>query len=232
MMKGLTGGRVTIGAVSTAKYFAPFVIAAFSKLHPAIDLTMTIGNREEVMQALRDYELDIAVTGRPPADLDLEKRPIGPHPHIIVAPAGHALSGLRLGVADLMGETFLIREPGSGTRALMEDLFRRAGLVPTIGMEISSNETIKQAVMAGLGIAFLSAHTVASELGDGRLVRLDVEELPLMRQWFVVRRADKVLLPPAQALLDFIANEAERFLPQPQEDTTRHASGGGSHHLA
>jgi LysR family transcriptional regulator, low CO2-responsive transcriptional regulator len=214
MLAGLSGGRVAIGAVSTAKYFAPFAMAAFSKRYPMIDLKLTIGNREEVMQALRDFSLDVAITGRPPPDLELEKRLIGDHPHLVVAPAGHPLAGGRpVAVSDLSRETFLIREPGSGTRALMEGLFQNAGVRPTIGMEISSNETIKQAVMAGLGIAFISLHTVASELKDGRLVVLPIEGLPIMRQWFVVRRADKVLLPPAQALMDFLGDEARHFLP-------------------
>jgi DNA-binding transcriptional LysR family regulator len=96
---------------------------------------------------------------------------------------------------------------------LMEQLFEASELKPAIGMEMSSNETIKQAVIAGLGIAFISAHTVASELEDGRLVALDVAGLPVVRQWFVVRRQDKVLLPPAQAMLDFLGAEGARFLP-------------------
>lgn len=215
MLKGVTGGRVAIGAVSTAKYFAPFVIAAFSKLHPAIDLRLVIGNREEVLKGLQDYALDLAITGRPPEDVNLDRRVIGDHPHVIVAPPGHPLTVRKdLAVPDLMQETFIIRESGSGTRILMESLFRGAGVTPRIGMEIGSNETIKQAVMAGLGIAFISGHTVASELADGRLVVLKVKGLPLVRQWHVVRRHDKALLPPHQVLMEFIAAEAQRFLPR------------------
>jgi LysR family transcriptional regulator for metE and metH len=214
MMKGLTGGRVSIGAVSTAKYFAPFVIAEFARLHPGIDLKLTIGNREDVVQGLRDYSLDLAISGRPPADLDLDKRLIGDHPHVVIGPAHHPLAKFHhVDLRTLVNETFIIREPGSGTRILMENLFREIGLTPRIGMEISSNETIKQAVMAGLGIAFISAHTVAGEIEDGRLAVLHIEGLPLVRQWYVVRRADKALLPPAEALMDFLGVEAARFLP-------------------
>jgi LysR family transcriptional regulator for metE and metH len=212
---GLTGGRVSIGAVSTAKYFAPFAIAAFAERHPDIELKLTIGNRGEIIQGLRDYSLDVAITGRPPPDLDLEKRLIGDHPHVIIAPPGHRLAGARqVTVRDLAGETFLIRELGSGTRILMESIFEAAGVAPTIGMEIGSNETIKQAVMAGLGIAFISGHTVARELADGRLATLAVEGLPVIRQWYVVRRSDKVLLPPGQALMDFLGAEARHYLPR------------------
>jgi LysR family transcriptional regulator, low CO2-responsive transcriptional regulator len=214
MIAGRTGGRVSIGAVSTAKYFVPFAIAAFSKLHPKIDISLSIGNRQEIRQALRGYELDFAIMGRPPPDVEVETHLIGDHPHIIVAPRGHWLAqDFGLGAVDLTHETFLTREQGSGTRMLMEQLFSDTELQPTIGMEMSSNETIKQAVIAGLGIAFISAHTVATELEDGRLVALDVAGLPVVRQWFVVRRQDKVLLPPAQAMLDFLRAEGSRFLP-------------------
>ena len=106
-----------------------------------------------------------------------------------------------------------MREPGSGTCSLMQRLVDGVGFAPRIGMEIDSNETIKQAVMAGLGIAFISAHTVALEIEHARLASLDVEGLPVMREWYVVRRRDKHLLPPALALLDFIALEMGRFLP-------------------
>ena len=213
-IKNAGGGRVAIGAVSTAKYFVPAAIAAFKKLHPGIELKLTIGNRAQIMDGLRNFSLDVAITGRPPDDMDLEKRLIGPHPHIVIAPWGHPLTyekGLKL--EDLMQETFLLREPGSGTRGLMERLFDDAGLSPRIGMEIDSNETIKQAVIAGLGIALISAHTVASEIEYRRIVALHVEGLPVMRQWFVLRRADKHLLPPAAALMDFLATEAAGFLP-------------------
>jgi DNA-binding transcriptional LysR family regulator len=214
MMAGRTGGRVSIGAVSTAKYFVPFAIAAFSRLHPKIDITLSIGNREEIRQALRGYDLDFAIMGRPPPEVEVDTHLIGDHPHIIVAAKGHGLArDFGLAAVDLSHETFLTREPGSGTRMLMEQLFESSELKPAIGMEMSSNETIKQAVIAGLGIAFISAHTVASELEDGRLVALDVAGLPVVRQWFVVRRQDKVLLPPAQAMLDFLSAEGARFLP-------------------
>jgi DNA-binding transcriptional LysR family regulator len=216
MMAGRTGGSISIGAVSTAKYFVPYAIAAFSKLYPKTDIKLTIGNREEIRQAVRGYDLDVAIMGRPPQDIDFEAHLIGDNPHVIVAPRDHWLANdYGLAAVDLTHETFLTREPGSGTRILMEALFEATELRPNIGMEMSSNETIKQAVIAGLGIAFLSAHTVATELADGRLVILDVAGLPVVRQWLVVRRRDKVLLPPAQAMLDFLKTEGPSFLPSP-----------------
>jgi len=216
MITGRTAGRVSIGAVSTAKYFVPFIIAAFSRVNPKIEIVLSIGNRQEIMQSLRDYSLDIAITGRPPPDIEVERHLIGDHPHVIIASSTHWLAReAGLAAVDLSHETFLTREPGSGTRMLMERLFEQTELSPRIGMEFDSNETIKQGVIADLGIAFISAHTVATELEDGRLVTLDVAGLPVTRQWYVVRRADKVLLPPAQEALAFIAREASQYLPRP-----------------
>ena len=215
MMAGKTAGHISIGAVSTAKYFVPFAISGFSRLHPDIDIQLTIGNRQEISAALRGYDLDFAIMGRPPVDIDMNVHLIGDHPHVIIAPTAHRLARKsRMPLRDLAGETFLMREPGSGTRGLTEQLFESAGVRPRIGMAMSSNETIKQAVIAGLGIAFISAHTVATELDERRLVTLDVEGLPVVRQWFVLSRKDKVLLPPAQAMLDFLSARGAQFLPR------------------
>jgi molybdate transport repressor ModE-like protein len=217
MIAGRSGGHVSIGAVSTAKYFVPFAIAAFSRQHPKIDITLRVGNREDIREALRGYDLDIAIMGQPPPDVPVEKRLLGEHPHVIVAAAGHWLArDSGLAVVDLTYETFITRERGSGTRMLMEQFFQASDLQPKIGMEMDSNETIKQAVIAGLGIAFISLHTVASELQDGRLVVLDVAGLPVMRHWYAVRRLDKALMPPAQAMLEFLGGEGFRHLPSAQ----------------
>jgi LysR family transcriptional regulator for metE and metH len=222
-IKGISGGRVAIGAVSTAKYFVPAAIGAFARLYPNVELKLTIGNRAQIMEGLRNFSLDVAITGRPPDDIDLEKRFIGDHPNIIVAPPEHQLANRkRLHLSDLACDLFLVREAGSGTRLLMQKLVDEAGFRPKIGMEIDSNETIKHAVMAGLGVAFISAHAVDLELRQGRLVALDILGLPLIRQWFVVRRVEKHLLPPALALLDFLSREAARYLPTPIP-----AEGGG-----
>lgn len=214
MIAGRTGGRVSIGAVSTAKYFVPFAIGAFSKRHPKIEIVLKIGNREDIREALRGYDLDIAVMGQPPPDVAVEMRLLGDHPHVVVAAADHWLAkDAGLAAVDLTYETFITRERGSGTRMLMEQFFQATDLQPKVGMEMDSNETIKQAVLAGLGIAFISLHTVARELEEGRLIALDVAGLPVMRQWYAVRRRDKELLPPAQAMLDFLGEEGAHYLP-------------------
>jgi LysR family transcriptional regulator, low CO2-responsive transcriptional regulator len=215
MIAGKTAGRISIGAVSTAKYFVPFAISAFSRIYPDVEITLSIGNRQEIGMALRGYDLDIAIMGRPPVDIDMDVHLIGDHPHVIIAPTAHRLARkTRITLNELAGETFLTREPGSGTRGLMEQFFESARVQPKIGMAMSSNETIKQAVIAGLGIAFISAHTVATELDERRLVTLDVTGLPIVRQWFVLARKDKVLLPPARAMQEFLSAKGARFLPR------------------
>jgi len=213
-LKGVSGGSVTVGVVSTAKYFAPRALAVFSQDHPNIDMRLSVGNRSETIEALRNYELDFAVMGRPPRAFNVNQAIIGDHPHVIIGPPGHPMADrLNIDLAELAEDTFLSREDGSGTRILMQRLFAREGLNPNLGMEIGSNETIKQAVMAGLGIALISAHTVAHEVSDGRLVVLDVAGLPVMRQWFVVRRGDKKMMPASQALWDFLVISGIDFLP-------------------
>jgi DNA-binding transcriptional LysR family regulator len=213
-LRGIERGRVAVGVVSTAKYFAPHALALFSREHPGIDVRLVVGNRGEVLAALRDMSIDFALTGRPPEDFPVDRGVIGDNPHIIVGPPEHPLAHERdVPLARLAGETFLLREEGSGTRALMQRLFSDAGLSPNLGMEIGSNETVKQAVMAGLGIALLSAHTVSAELEDGRLVSFDIPGLPIVRQWYVTKKRERHLLPAAQALWDFFEKRSADYLP-------------------
>ena len=219
-MKGVSGGTARVGVVSTAKYFAPKALAAFTAEHPEVDMRLLVGNRVETVRALENYELDFAIMGTPPERFEVERSVIGPHPHVIICAADHPLAGKRgVRAADLAHETFLMREKGSGTRRLTERLFVRLDISPRVGMEITSNETIKQAVMAGLGIALISAHTTAAEVRSGRLGVIHVPGLPIMRQWYVVRRKGKSLMPAAQALWDFLAAQGAAFLPRLEELT-------------
>ena len=207
-------GAVAAGVTSTAKYFAPRALAAFARAHPGLDLRLAVGNRAETIAGLRDHTLDIAIMGRPPDDLAVDATPIGPHPHVIVADPAHPLAARRdIGPAALAGELFVVREPGSGTRSLMERFFAAHAIAPRIGMEIGSNETIKQAVMAGLGIAFLSAHTLELEVESGRLAVLDIAGLPIVRQWYAVHLMDRRLTPAVQLLRRFLAEQGSAYLP-------------------
>ena len=210
-----SGGQVVFGAVSTAKYVAPAILASFWARHPGIDVRLAIGNRQETIDLLANGDVDLVMMGRPPAGLDLEAATIGEHPHVVIAAPDHPLAGRRgLSLSEIATERFLVREQGSGTRILFDELFARRRVRPPLWMEMSSNETIKQAVIAGLGVAVISAHTVAAEVADGRLAVLDVERLPVVRRWLVVRRADRGLLPPVASMWDFlVAHAAEHFPP-------------------
>jgi len=213
-IKGMTKGTVRVGVISTAKYFAPRALAAFKKLHPVIEMNLQVGNRTETVAALEAFEFDFAIMGRPPKQFEVERAEIGPHPHILIAPPKHPLAGKKnLKPQSLLSEEFLLREEGSGTRALTEDLLLQAGAPLSTGMEMGSNETIKQAVMAGLGIALISAHTVSVELEEGRLSWLDVEGFPIERNWQVIRRSQKRLMPAGRALWDFMIANGKEFLP-------------------
>jgi LysR family transcriptional regulator for metE and metH len=212
--QSLDAGRVTVGVVSTAKYFAPRMLAAFSRLHPKIEVKLVVGNRQHIMDRFEAGVCDLCVMGRPPQTAEYESHLLGPHPYFFVAPPDHPLAG-RAGLPPraLAGEIFLVRELGSGTRHLMEVFFSKARIAPVIGMEIGSNETIKQAVMAGLGLTFISAHTCAAEIRERRLVALDVVGLPMVRNWLVVRLAAKRLMPATRSLRDFLIAEGSSFLP-------------------
>jgi len=205
-------GRVRLGAVSTAKYFVPALIGAFRQDHSGIDVALTIGNRSEVLAALEDYAVDLVIMGRSPARLDVVDEVFGDHPYVVIAAPNHPLvARASITVEELAPESFIVREPGSGTRAHADALLGEQPM--TIGMEMTSNETIKQAVMAGLGIALISAHTIAAEVADGRLAVLNVVGLPIQRQWRVVRLARRELSPAQRALWEFVARVGRDLLP-------------------
>lgn len=209
------GGRVTVGVVSTAKYFAPMLLAAFARRHPRVELELVVGNRSDILSRFEAGDLDLTIMGRPPDGVPLESALIGAHPHVVVASPEDPLAGARaIDPMRLADRVFLSREPGSGTRILMEHFLARSGLKPRIGMEIGSNETIKQAVIAGLGLTFISAHTVAAEVEDRRLAVLDVVGLPLWRRWYVVRLTRKKAMPATRALIDFVSANGSAFLPR------------------
>lgn len=211
-LKGLSRGRVTVGATSTAKYIAPRVIASFASSHPQIEIELKVGNREEIVSSLES--LDFAIMGSPPSTVEVERKLIGPHPHFIIAAPDHRLVRMRrVPVAEFAAENFLLREPGSGTRNLMERTFAKLDIVPRKVTEFGSNETIKQAVMAGLGIAFISAHTAAAEMSAGWLRVLRVTGLPVTRDWFAVRVKQRHLLPASEAMWQFVGEKGARFLP-------------------
>jgi DNA-binding transcriptional LysR family regulator len=212
--KRLDHGLLTVGMVSTAKYFVPRLLADFKKDHPRIDLRLVVaGNREQLVARMQAGEVDLSVMGRPPKELATRAEAFAAHPMVFICPPDHPL--LTIGqppVQALAPYPFIVREQGSGTRTAMQKFFGEHRFDPQITMEMSSNETIKQAVMAGMGVSFLSLHTLGLELRCGLLSLLDIEGTPVMRTWNVVHLQSKVLSPAAEAFRYFIIEAGERLL--------------------
>jgi DNA-binding transcriptional LysR family regulator len=219
-MRGLKRGVLKLGTVSTAKYFAPSLLSAFAPAYPEVTIRFTVGNREEIIQQLATNETDLVIMGRPPRELVTVAEPFAKHPLVMIAAPDHPLAGKRrIPLQRLGSENFIIREEGSGTRAAMEHVFNKHGIPIHASMEVSSNETIKQAVMAGMGISFISIHTVALELAVGKLVTLNVTGLPLIRDWFVIHLRDKRLSPIAGAFRSFLLEHGAAIIEKTIEDS-------------
>ncbi len=211
--RGAEAGRLVIGVVSTAKYFAPALLAEFRRRHPGIELSLTVNNRSVVVKQLANNEIDLALMGSPPRDFETVAERFAEHPLVFIAPAGHPLTKKRrVSPEDVFAETLLIREPGSGTRGALERFQEEHHLHAQTTIELGSNETIKQAVMAGLGLAFISEHTIGLERQVGRILRLPVTGTPVKRGWHLVFRADKRMMPAAAAFQSFIRSEGQRLL--------------------
>jgi len=208
-------GVLTIGFVSTAKYFLMRLLAEFRTLHPGVDIQISIGNRDQLVGMLQNSEVDIAVMGRPPKELQTRAEPFAAHPHVFVSAVDHPLAHRdHLRVEDLRPFDFIVREKGAGTRAAMEKFFEDTHVEPRMKIELHSNEIIKQAVMAGLGLGFLSLHTIGLELEHKLICMLDVEGAPVVRSWNVVHTQSKMLSPAAEAFRYFMLEEAESHLAQ------------------
>ncbi len=210
----LDRGVLTLGFVSTAKYFLLQLLARFHQEHPGIDLRLRVAhNREHLVALLHGGEVDLAVMGRPPREIDTRAEAFAAHPLVFVAPSGHPLTHQpHLSALALLEFPLLVREPGSGTRAALEDFFSAHHVDARPAMEIASNETLKQAVIAGLGISLLSLHTIGLELRGGLLHVLDVVGTPLMRSWFVARLSARQLAPAAEAFRYFMLEHGEAWL--------------------
>ena len=217
-LKGVDHGRLNIAVVSTAKYFAPGLLALFCRRYDGVKLQLTVSNREEVLNRLTDNQTDLAIMGQPPDGFDGEKEAFAYHPLSVIAPPSHPLAQVKqIPLHVLMQENLIIREPGSGTRNVFERLLVTHRLKAERTLQMDSNETIKQAVMAGMGVALLSLHTIALELEAKRLVVLDVESLPVTRRWYIAHRTGKRLSPAAIAFRQFLLDEGAVLLGQVPE---------------
>jgi LysR family transcriptional regulator, low CO2-responsive transcriptional regulator len=211
--RGIRKGRVDLAMVSTAKYFVPMLLVLFRKKFPDIDVTLQIHNRESIMQLLVRNEVDLVIMGRAPEAIDCVAAVFATNPLGVICAPEHPLSRRRNApLAILNDQLFVVRENGSGTRQAMERLFGEHDIHPRIVMEMPSNETIKQAVMAGMGMSFISLRTIRQELASGHLALVDIEGLPIVRHWHITHLAAKRLSPAASVFKEFIVDEAAALI--------------------
>jgi len=211
--QGVSGGTLNVAVISAGDYFFPQLLAEFTRTAPGVKLNLGVFNRQQLLQQLGDNLTDLAIMVRPPRELDTVNEPFAPHPYVIVARPDHPLTRRkRIAVAALLQEPWLTRERGSDTWNSMEDGFGAQLAKLNIAMEIRSTETIKQAVIAGMGISFLSAHTIGRELAMRQLAVLDVVGFPLRLQWYVVHLRHKVLAPVATAFRAFLLEQGAALI--------------------
>lgn len=220
-LKGLDRGKLNISVVSTANYFAPHLLAKFCQRYNGVTVSLNVSNRETVLKHLTDNVTDLAIMGQPPDGLDIVAESFMENPLVVIAPPNHPLTAEdRIPVKRLEQETFLVREPGSGTRGAMERFFTAHEISINRGMETDTNEAIKQAVQAGMGLGIISLHTAELELEARRLRILDVQDFPIMRHWHIVHRKNKRLSTVAQAFRKFLLKEAPALMPGIRERKT------------
>ena len=213
--KGVSKGRLRVTVISAGDYFFPHLLGAFLRRYPGVGIDLSIVNRAELLRRIAQNDTDLGVMVRLPEDPDLQAVSFAPHPYVIVAPSTHPLVARRnIPLSLIAGERFVVREQGSDTRSAMAHGFGHWLPRLDLAMEIGSNEMIKQAVMAGLGLTFLSAYAIALEAKAGSLVVLDVQRFPLMETWYVVHRREKRLLPVAAAFKAFLIDEGALLIEQ------------------
>lgn len=212
-MRGLASGHLRLAVTSTAKYFAPRLLGAFIQRHPGIDASLQIHNRSELIARLANNEDDLYLFADPPVEQEVVVQAILSDPLAVYARSDHPLAGAKgIGFARFAEEPFLIREPGSGTRMVVLKLFEQHGLAPKIRMELSTDEAIREAILAGLGVSILSRYSLGLEPEQAKLACLDVEGFPRERHWQFVYPVGKQLSVAARAFMDFARIEAKSLV--------------------
>ncbi len=213
--KGVAGGKLNVAVISAGDYFFPRLLVEFARRHKGVTLNLSVRNRDELLADLAENRTDLAVMVRPPQGADTLNEAFAPHPYVIVAARKHPLAAeSRIPMSRVLREPFIVREAGSDTWQSMADGFGAHMAKLNVAMQIKSTETIKQAVIAGMGVSFLSAHTVSRELRARSLGVLDVQGFPLLLNWYVVHRRNKRLPPVAQAFKQFLLSEGRQLIDQ------------------
>jgi DNA-binding transcriptional LysR family regulator len=208
-LHGLVHGSLRLAIVTTAKYFGPRLLGVFSREHPNVEVTLFVGNREQLLERLAANRDDLYILGRPPERSRAAAEPFAENRLIMVTYPDHPLaSETDIAPERLDGLSFILREEGSGTRLVAESFFDEYGIIPRMRMELGSNEAVKQSIASGLGVTLLSEMTVQAELAAGTLVRLDVRGFPLRRQWFIAHPRGRRLNPIATAFRQLLFDSA------------------------
>lgn len=209
-LKGMKQGRLSLAVITTAKYFVPRLLGPFCERYPGIDVALQVTNHESIQERMANNEDDLYIVSQPPEHLDLESHPFLENPLVVLARKTHPLAEhTNIPIEKLDGETFIMREAGSGTRKAVQQLFGKHGIEVKVRLELGSNEAIKQAIAGGLGISVLSRHTLISEGIGGELTILDVEHFPIQRQWYVAHLAGKQLSIVAETFLNYLLKESQ-----------------------
>lgn len=215
--RGVFSGTLRVGAVTTAEYLLPPLLVDFAGAHPHVKVKLGVGNRDQIVRMLAGQEIDLAIMGRPPAELKTTSAPFAKHPMAFLAAPSHPLMKKQkraITLHDVVDANLLVRERGSGTRTTLERLYKEAGVPLRIGSELSSNEAIKQMCAAGFGAAFLSLNTCALELDAQLLAVLPMVGNPLEREWFVMHLATRRLPQVASAFTQFLIQDGQRLINQ------------------
>lgn len=207
-LKGLQGGKVTMTVVSTAQYFLPSVIKKFSEAHPSIQVTMSVGNKEQLIQRIVDNKDDFYLLGQPPSGLNVEAVKLADNPLFFVANAKHHLVGKRLSLSSLENETMLMRESGSGVRAHIEKFLSEHNFVSRKQIVLGGNEVIRLGLLENMGVAISSLPTLRPELERGEVRLLKVEGFPIQRHWYLVYPKGKVISTAARRFINAMEDEA------------------------
>ena len=213
--KGLSRGQLRVAVVSTAKYFIPRMLGAFYKTYPEIDVTLDVFNRDGVIQLLRNNQVDLAVMSVPPSDLDVDTEMFLENPLVAIAPVSHPLAKRRtVSLSAFAKEPLILREAGSGTRMMAEKFFSAHAIRPRIRLSLGSNEAIKEAVAGGLGCAIISQHALTANLEAKAISILNIEEFPILSQWFTVTVRGKKLGPIASVFRTHLRESSKAISEQ------------------
>lgn len=206
-MKGMIKGTLNIAVVSTAKYFMPYILGAYRSKYEQIKISLKVTDRNEVKELLRNNLCDMAVFSELPNELDLQSIDFLSNQLLMASSPDHPLAGKKnIDFKSLKDQAFLNREPGSGTRMVMQRLFDQYEISPNIVMELGTNEAVKQAIMAGIGISLISEYSLTLEESLGKISVLDVKGLPYENYWKLVYPKGKKLSPAAQNFIEFTVN--------------------------